>query len=124
MYWIDLAQDRNRWRALVIAVMNLQVSQIAENFLTSKGPVSFSGKTLFHGILCTFCVSQIFRKGARRPVLLGLKGSQGDNLLSPRMAADDKNARSSSPLFLYSSVSVSWCYRVRIITLLKIYKEK
>ena len=23
--WIDLAQDRNRWRALVKAVMNLQV---------------------------------------------------------------------------------------------------
>jgi hypothetical protein len=25
MEWIDLAQDRNRWRALVIAVMNLRV---------------------------------------------------------------------------------------------------
>jgi hypothetical protein len=23
--WIDLAQDKDRWRALVIAVMNLQV---------------------------------------------------------------------------------------------------
>jgi hypothetical protein len=24
--WIDLTQDRNKWRALVNAVMNLQVS--------------------------------------------------------------------------------------------------
>ena len=26
MDWIDLAQDRDRWRALVVAVMNLWVS--------------------------------------------------------------------------------------------------
>jgi exonuclease III len=35
MNWMDLAQDMNRWRALVNAVMNLHVPQNAGNFLTS-----------------------------------------------------------------------------------------
>jgi hypothetical protein len=35
MDWIDMAQDRNRWRALVSAVMKLRVPQNAGDFLTS-----------------------------------------------------------------------------------------
>jgi hypothetical protein len=41
--WIDLALDRDRWRALVYMVMNLRVPYNAGNFLSSLGHFSFSG---------------------------------------------------------------------------------
>jgi hypothetical protein len=50
VYWIDLAQDKDRWRAVVNAVMNLQFPQNVGNFLSSLGHITFSGRTLLHGI--------------------------------------------------------------------------
>ena len=50
MDWSGLAQDRDRWRTLLSAVMNLRVSWNAGNFLTSCKPVSFSRRTLHHEV--------------------------------------------------------------------------
>jgi len=48
---IALARVMDRWPALVNAVMNFRVPQNAGNFLTSRGTVSFSGRTLLHIVI-------------------------------------------------------------------------
>ena len=50
MDWNGLAQDGDRWRTLVSAVMNLLVPWNAGNFLTSCKPVSCARRTLHRGV--------------------------------------------------------------------------
>jgi len=58
VHCIDVAQDRDRWRAVVSAVMHLRFPQNTGNVLTGRGPVIFSRRTLLHGVSVvklTFC---------------------------------------------------------------------
>ena len=51
MDWIDFTQDRDRWRALLNAIMNLRVPQNAGNFLIIGGFFSSSRRTLLQGTI-------------------------------------------------------------------------
>jgi hypothetical protein len=50
VYWIDLAQDRNQWRALVFTVMNLRVPLNAGKFLSSCTIGGFSRRAQLHEV--------------------------------------------------------------------------
>jgi len=47
---MDLAQDRNRWRALVSTVMNIRVPKMRGISWLAAEPISFSRRTLRHGV--------------------------------------------------------------------------
>jgi hypothetical protein len=50
MDWIDLDEDRNKWRALVNTVMNLRVPENVGKFLSSCATGGFSRRAHLHGV--------------------------------------------------------------------------
>ena len=48
--WMELAQDRDRWRVLVSTVMNPRVPKIRGISWLAAEPVSFSRMALLHGV--------------------------------------------------------------------------
>jgi hypothetical protein len=55
MHWINLAEDRDQWRALVNTVMNVRVPPNVGKFLSNSATGDFSRRAQLHVVISTTC---------------------------------------------------------------------
>ena len=60
--WMELAQDGDRWQALVSTVRNLWVPKMRGISWLASEPVSFSRRTLLHGVSKHYIWSRMILK--------------------------------------------------------------
>jgi len=114
MYWIDVAPVRERWRALVNAVMNLRVPWNAWNFLARREAVSVSRRTLLYAVsklqeVKVECFGRILNKlrnlrfwqqcwwGCRPPVKLSGSRRFGESWVIKQTTRAFRHAKHCSP---------------------------
>jgi hypothetical protein len=88
MGWIDLAQDRDKWRAVMNTVMSVRVSSNADNFVVSRR-TSISKRVLRRGVsrFNDETAYWIIRDESRRGQAIYLFSRRRDWLGGPRSLA-------------------------------------
>jgi hypothetical protein len=76
MAYIDLVQDRDRWRALVNTVMKLRVPCNVGKFLSSCTTGCFSRRAQLHEVSISPCSAEV-NNGGDIPVLPHTSSSRG-----------------------------------------------
>jgi hypothetical protein len=81
--WMHLVYNRDQWRALVNTIINLRVPWKAGSFLTIWVTISFSRRSLFHGLDWRSILKLV---GALQPVMKSTSNLNWTSLNFSRMA--------------------------------------